>query len=182
MERLVRVILWQRPDAGRTEITVAPRSAAIYQTRTARIKGSFTITHRKHAGARTRESERLKTMPRAEYTNMSHARLRLLGLWKPENHIKCEWVILHLRERLAHPWKEIITENFMSQKNKIEAEKLNPTTDFLPSDGASCSHSSVSAGVRVMSHRSGVPSSYPPTAAEKPDWPTLPSMTAQDRK
>ena len=27
----------------------------------------------------------------------------------------------------------------MSQENEIEAEKLNPTTDFLPSDGASCS-------------------------------------------
>jgi len=27
----------------------------------------------------------------------------------------------------------------MSQENKIEAEKLSPTTDFLPSDGASCS-------------------------------------------
>jgi len=27
----------------------------------------------------------------------------------------------------------------MSQENEIEAEKLSPTTDFLPSDGASCS-------------------------------------------
>ena len=27
----------------------------------------------------------------------------------------------------------------MSQENEIEAEKLNLTTDFLPSDGASCS-------------------------------------------
>lgn len=27
----------------------------------------------------------------------------------------------------------------MSQENKIEAEKPSPTTDFLPSDGASCS-------------------------------------------
>ncbi len=26
----------------------------------------------------------------------------------------------------------------MSKKNKIEAKKLSPTTDFLPSDGASC--------------------------------------------
>jgi hypothetical protein len=82
MERLVRVILWQRPDAGPTEITVAPRSAAISQTRTARIKGSSEIALRNHAGAGTRESERLKTMPRAEYTNMSHARLRLLYLLK----------------------------------------------------------------------------------------------------
>jgi hypothetical protein len=41
-------------------------------------------------------------------------------------------------ERLDHPWKEIITQNFMSQKNKTEAETPIPTTDFLPSDGASC--------------------------------------------
>lgn len=27
----------------------------------------------------------------------------------------------------------------MSQENEIEAKKLSPTTDFLPSDGASCS-------------------------------------------
>jgi len=27
----------------------------------------------------------------------------------------------------------------MSQENEIEAEKLSQTTDFLPSDGASCS-------------------------------------------
>ena len=26
----------------------------------------------------------------------------------------------------------------MSQENEIEAKKLSPTTDFLPSDGASC--------------------------------------------
>ncbi len=31
----------------------------------------------------------------------------------------------------------------MSQENKIEAKKLSPTTDFLPSDGASCSASSL---------------------------------------
>jgi hypothetical protein len=31
----------------------------------------------------------------------------------------------------------------MSEENKIEAEKLSPTTDFLPSDGASCSSSSI---------------------------------------
>ena len=30
----------------------------------------------------------------------------------------------------------------MSQENEIEAEKLSPTTDFLPSGGASCSPSS----------------------------------------
>lgn len=36
----------------------------------------------------------------------------------------------------------IITQNFMSQENEIEAEKLSPTTDFLPSDGASCYASS----------------------------------------
>ena len=29
----------------------------------------------------------------------------------------------------------------MSQENEIEAKKLSPTTDFLPSDGASCSPS-----------------------------------------
>ena len=29
----------------------------------------------------------------------------------------------------------------MSQENEIEAKKLSPTTDFLPSDGASCSAS-----------------------------------------
>ena len=42
-------------------------------------------------------------------------------------------------ERLAHAWKEIITQNFMSQENEIEAEKSSLTKDFLPSDGASCS-------------------------------------------
>lgn len=46
----------------------------------------------------------------------------------------------------------------------------------------SCSHSSVSAGERVMSHRSGVPSSYPPSAAGMLDWSTRPSMKEQDRK
>jgi len=30
----------------------------------------------------------------------------------------------------------------MSEENKIEAKKLSPTTDFLPSDGSSCSASS----------------------------------------
>lgn len=30
----------------------------------------------------------------------------------------------------------------MSQENEIEAKKTSPTTDFLPSDGASCSASS----------------------------------------
>jgi hypothetical protein len=33
----------------------------------------------------------------------------------------------------------------MSQKNEIKAEKLSPTTVFLPSDGASCCASSVYA-------------------------------------
>ena len=40
-------------------------------------------------------------MPRAEYTNMSHARLRFWKFRKLGNHIKCEWVTLHLRERLS---------------------------------------------------------------------------------
>ena len=30
-------------------------------------------------------------------------------------------------------------ENFMTEENEIEAKKPSPTTDFLPSDGASCS-------------------------------------------
>lgn len=42
-------------------------------------------------------------------------------------------------ERLALPWEEVITQNFMSQENEIEAEKPSITTDFLPSGGASCS-------------------------------------------
>ena len=38
----------------------------------------------------------------------------------------------------------------MSQKNKIEAKILAPTTDFLPSDGASCSALEVLANVLEM--------------------------------
>lgn len=37
----------------------------------------------------------------------------------------------------------------MSQENEIEAEKLNLTKDFLPSDGASCCVSS-GAGYRLL--------------------------------
>lgn len=37
----------------------------------------------------------------------------------------------------------------MSQENKIEAEKLSPTTDFLPSGGASCSPSSTPETDRI---------------------------------
>jgi hypothetical protein len=47
---------------------------------------------------------------------------------------------------------------------------------------SSCSHSSVPAGGRVMSHRSGVPSSSRSSAAEMPDWPVLPSMMELNRK
>jgi hypothetical protein len=44
----------------------------------------------------------------------------------------------YLRERLAHPWKEIITQKLMKQENELEADKPTLTENFLPSDGAAC--------------------------------------------
>ncbi len=44
----------------------------------------------------------------------------------------------------------------MSQENEIEAKKLTPTTDFLPSDGASCSDVWEYSQYRASLRRNGV--------------------------
>jgi hypothetical protein len=106
--------------------------------------------HEAFAGDSTKTRRNPSTQPKPETRQrlgklLAHKPSIRLGKDSTENlaaGFPSDWISISSRTSSSSV-EGIITQNFMSQENTLEAEKLTQTTDFLPSNGAACSPSSV---------------------------------------